>query len=132
MKSARGDGAYDASRFRKKVNDKGGTCIVPPSRDAAYKDMNGEKWERERDDAIAAIHGFGGDDTGRKLWKIFSGYHERSLVETTMLRIKKMLGDKLKARLLGAQKTESICKCIVINRMNKLGMSRFEWVFEAA
>ena len=30
VKSARGDGAYDASRFRKKVQEKGGTCIVPP------------------------------------------------------------------------------------------------------
>ncbi len=37
VKSARSDGAYDASRFRKKVHEKGGICIVPPPRDAAYK-----------------------------------------------------------------------------------------------
>jgi hypothetical protein len=37
IKSARGDGAYDASRFRKKVHEKGGTCIVPPPRGATYK-----------------------------------------------------------------------------------------------
>jgi len=30
IKSARGDGAYDASRFRKKVHEKRGVCIVPP------------------------------------------------------------------------------------------------------
>lgn len=132
VKSARGDGAYDASRFRKKVHDKGGTCIVPPKRDAAYKGICRNGWEQERNAAIAAIHGFGGDDEGRKLWKICSGYHERSLVETTMLRVKKMFGDKLKARNLGAQKTEAICKCLIINKMNKLGMPRFEWVLEAA
>lgn len=133
IKSARGDGAYDASRFRKRVHQKGGVCIVPPPRDAAYKGVKGaEQWEQERDAAIAAIKGFGGDEVGRKLWKICSQYYERSLVETMMFRIKKMLGDKLKARSMGAQNTESICKCMIINKMNKLGMPRFEWVLNAA
>ncbi len=132
VKSARGDGAYDASRFRKKVYDKGGICIVPPPRDAVYKGTAKEGWEKERDDAIAAIHGFGGDDIGRRLWKKCSGYYERSLSETAMFRIKRMFGGRLKARSIGAQKTEVICKCMIINKMNKLGMPRFEWVFEAA
>ena len=133
VKSARGDGAYDASGFRKKVHDKGGACIVPPPRNAAYKGKEDEDWEIERDDAIAAIHGFGGDDVGRRLWKKCSGYHhERSLVETAIFRMKKMFGGRLKARSMGAQKTEVVCKCMIINKMNKLGMPRFEWVFEAA
>lgn len=55
VKSARGDGAYDASRFRKKVYDKGGVCIVPPPRDAAYKGKEEGGWERERDEAVVAI-----------------------------------------------------------------------------
>lgn len=131
VKSARGDGAYDASRFRKKVHDKGGVCIVPPPRGAAYKGKE-EGWEKGRDDAIAAIRGFGGDERGRKLWKICSGYHERSLAETAMFRVKKMFGEGLKARSMEAQKTEAICKCMVINKMNSLGMPRFEWVFETA
>jgi len=131
VKSARGDGAYDAARFRRKVHNKGGACIVPPPKDAAYKGMKGEEWEQARDAAIAAINGFGGDEIGRKLWKIASGYHERSLVETAMLRVKKMLGDKLKARNLEAQKTEAVCKCLIINKMNEIGMPRFEWISEA-
>lgn len=131
IKSARGDGAYDASRFRKKVHDKGGSCIVPPPKGAAYKGKQ-EGWEKERDDAIAAIHGFGGGEKGRKLWKTCSGYHERSLVETAMFRIKKMFGGGLKSRSMGAQKTEAFCKVLVINKMNKLGMPKFEWVLEAA
>lgn len=132
VKSARGDGAYDASRFRKKVHDKGGVCIVPPPRDATYKGKKEVGWEEERDDAIAAIHGFGGDERGRKLWKICSGYHERSLVETAMFRIKKMFGEGLKSRSIGGQKTEAICKSMVINKMNGLGMPKFEWVLKAA
>jgi hypothetical protein len=132
LKSARGDGAYDANRFRKKVNEKGGICIVPPPRDATYKGLDGETWEKERDDAIASIAGFGDVETGRKLWKICSLYHERSLAETAIFRIKKMFGDKLKARSMGAQKTEALCKCMIINKMNKLGMPRFDWILKAA
>lgn len=72
VKSARDEGAYDPSRFRKKVHEKEGICIVPPPRDAAYKGTD-ESWEKERDDAIAAIYEFGGDDGGRRLWKMCSG-----------------------------------------------------------
>lgn len=131
IRSARGDGAYDASRFRKKTHDKGGVCIVPPPRGAAYKGTAETGWEKERNDAIAAINGFGGDDVGRKLWKICVGYHKRSLVETTMFRVKRMFGDRLKARTLGTQTTEALCKCLVINKMNKIGMPRFKWDLEA-
>jgi hypothetical protein len=49
-----------------------------------------------------------------------------------MFRIKKMFGNRLKARSEGAQKTEAICKYIVINKMTNLGMPRIEWAFEAA
>jgi hypothetical protein len=131
IKSARGDGAYDGQRFRQKVHEKGGACIVPPPRDATYKGAT-EGWERERDGALAAIEGFGGGEVGRKLWKICSGYHERSLAETAMFRVKIMLGEKLKARLMGAQHSEAICKCLVINKMNKLGMPKGSWVSVAA
>jgi hypothetical protein len=127
IKSARGDGAYDAYRFRKKVNEKGGVCIVPAPRGGAYKEAT-QGWERERDDCLAAIVGFGGGEEGRRLWKKFSGYHKRSLVETGMFRVKKMFGDKLKARSAGGQESESLCKCLIINEMNKLGMPKGKWV----
>lgn len=131
IKSARGDGAYDASRFRKKVHEKGGTCVVPPPRDATYKGTL-EGWERVRDACLAAIIGFGGGDIGRRLWKICSHYHKRSLVETAMFRIKKLFGERLKARSLGAQKSEAICKCLVINKMNKIGLPNGSWIEKAA
>lgn len=129
IKSARGDGAYDSKKFREKVYEKGGVCIVPPPKGAAYKGAK-SGWVRERDAILAVIQGFGGGETGRKLWKICSGYHERSLVETSMYRTKKILGSELKARSMGGQKTEAHCKCMVINRMNKLGMPKFEWIRE--
>ena len=131
IKSARGDGAYDASRFRKKVYEKGGSCIVPPPKDATYKGVK-EGWERERDACLAAIVGFGGGEEGRKLWKKCSQYHQRSLVETSMFRVKKILGENLKARSLGGQRSESICKCLVINKMNLLGLPRGKWIYKAS
>ena len=131
IKSARGDGAYDGQRFRKKVYEKGGACIVPPPRDATYKGVF-DGWERERDACLAAIEGFGGGEEGRRLWKIFSGYYRRSLVETAMFRVKKMFGERLKARSIGAQESESICKCLVINKMNKLGMPKGKWILEVS
>lgn len=132
VKSVRGDGSYDSGRFRKKVHELGGSCIVPPPRDATYKSSLDNSWERERDESVAVMNGVGDYELGRRLWKILSGYHRRSLVETAMFRIKKMLGEGLKARHQEAQKTEALCKCLVINKMNKLGMPKFEWVLEAA
>lgn len=123
IKSARGDGAYDGKRFRKKVYDKLGVCIVPPPRDATYKGAT-EGWEREREGCLAAIEGFGGREEGRKLWKKCSYYHQRSLAETAMFRVKKMFGEGLKARLMGSQESESICKCLAINTMNSFGLPR--------
>lgn len=132
MKSAWGDGAYDAHRFRQIVQKKGGVCIVPPPKDAIYKGQKDSGWEYERDGAIAAIQGFGGDEVGRRLWKICSGYYKRSRVETAMFRIKKLLGGGLKSRIIGTQKTEGYCKSIVINRMNTRGMPKFDWVYGTA
>ena len=51
-----------------------------------------KKVEDKRDDVIAAIHGCGRDDIGKQLWKMCLGYHERSVVETAMFRIKRMFG----------------------------------------
>lgn len=113
------------------MHDKRGVCIVPPPRDSTHKSTAETGWERERDNAIAAIHGFGGDDQGRRLWKVCSGYYERSLVETAMFRVKQMFGGRLKARSMGSQKTEAICKCMIINKMNKIGMPEFEWILRA-
>ncbi len=131
VKSARGDGAYDGQRFRKKVHEKGCRCIVPPPKGAAYKGADDE-WEKERDQSLAAINGFGGGEDGRRLWKICSQYHRRSLVETAMFRLKRMFGDGLKSCSMGAQKTEVICKSLVINKMNNLGMPKGKWLIKAA
>lgn len=122
-----GDGAYDAKQFREAVEKRGGDLLVPPPRNAVYK---GEKdgWEGARDAAIAEIQGLGGDDDARALWKKLTGYHRRSLVETTMYRLKQILGGNLKARCGANQSVEVQCKCLILNRMANLGLPKGEWI----
>lgn len=131
VRSVSGDGHYDASRVRKKVHEKGGKCKIPPPIDAVYKEGT-ESWEKERDDAVLIIKGLGGGEDGRDLWKKLSGYHKRSLVETSMFRIKTLFGGNLKARSMGAQITESLCKALSLNKMNKLGLPTSKMIFSSA
>ena len=57
---------------------------------------------------------------GRTLWKKWSGYHRRSLVETKMHCIK-LLGDKLSARSFDSQVNEIHARVTVLNRFTELG-----------
>ncbi len=57
---------------------------------------------------------------GRALWKKWSGYHRRSLVETKMHCIK-LLGDKLSARSFDSQVNEIHTRVTVLNRFTELG-----------
>ena len=46
-----------------------------------------------------------------------SGYHRLSLVETGIVRLKAIFGDKLSARNEAAQEREWLLRCAVLNRM---------------
>jgi hypothetical protein len=50
-----------------------------------------------------------------------SGYHIRSLEETTLFRLKTIFNDKLSARLLEIQTTQASIRCLVLNKMTHLG-----------
>ncbi len=50
------------------------------------------------------------------------GYHIRSLAETLMFRLKTIFGDKLSARLLETQTSQTLIRCLALNRMTHLGM----------
>ena len=58
---------------------------------------------------------------GWRLWKKWSGYHRRSLVETTMLRFK-LLGDRLAARQPERQVAEVHVRCAILNTFNRQEM----------
>jgi len=123
-----GDGGYDGIEFRQSGDEIGAEVIVPPSRGAIVHLGTKDPALINRNNAVWEIKGLGGDDEARKCWKILKGYHIRSLVETAMYRIKQLTGGNLCSRTLDKQQTESQIKCLVVNKMTKLGMPIGEWV----
>jgi hypothetical protein len=59
---------------------------------------------------------------GPDAWKKGTCYHQRSLVETAMLRFRKILGDDLATKNIANQVTEARIKAQILNRMTYFGM----------
>jgi hypothetical protein len=112
-----GDGAYDKRKCYDKLATRGAKPTIPPRKDAV-------RWEDEPDDpqghprnqVLERI-----DQVGRQQWKQESGYHRRSLAETTMFRFKTIFGARLRRRRFDNQAVELFLKCAALNRMIQLG-----------
>jgi hypothetical protein len=128
VKRTYGDGAYDKKTCYQSSSRLGIKHIAPPQKNAVFQ-HDAPSWMKDRNDAVLAIRGFGGDAIARKLWKIFSGYHRRSLAETTMFRFKQLFGGNLRCRLQDNQKAEARAKSIALNKMTSLGMPKGEWCY---
>jgi hypothetical protein len=59
-------------------------------------------------------------ELGRSIWKKWSGYHRRSLVETKMGCVKR-LGERVMARDFERQVTELQVRVSILNRFTQLG-----------
>ena len=57
---------------------------------------------------------------GRRIWKVWSGYHRRSLVETKMNCIKR-LGERVMSRTFERQVNELHIRAAILNRFTELG-----------
>lgn len=57
---------------------------------------------------------------GRTIWKKWSGYHRRSLVETK-IHCFKLLGQRVMARTFDRQITEIKVRVVILNRFSKIG-----------
>ena len=55
-------------------------------------------------------------------WKAAVGYHQRSLAETAVFRLKTLFGPRLSARSFDGQFTEVCIRGAALNRMTWLGM----------
>ena len=88
--------------------------MIPPRKNAKpWKDTKSNSLERN--ELLRTIKRL-----GRTLWKKWSGYDRRSLVETKMHCIK-LLGDKLSARSFDSQVNEIHARVAVLNRFTELG-----------
>jgi Transposase DDE domain len=122
-----GDGAYDGIGFRRAIEKTKAEPIIPPPKDAIINADSTDEAMDKRNQAVAEIKGLGGDDQARKIWKILKGYHRRSLAETTMYRIKQLTGGNLRSREWERQCIEGYIKCLVVNKMTKIGMPEGIW-----
>jgi hypothetical protein len=114
------DGAYDKRKVYDSLNAHSPDVkiLIPPRKNARIWKHGNTKAERlKRDENLRSIR-----KDGRKEWKQNSGYHQRSLVETTMFRLKTIFGDDLSARLLETQTTQALVRCAALNKMTHLGM----------
>ena len=97
--------------------------VIPPRRGASIRQHgNCNRLPLPRDEAIRSIR-----RVGRKRWKCLSGYHRRSLVETSMSRLKQTFGPRLKNNGFDNQQTEARLRCKILNKFTQLGMPKFKW-----
>lgn len=111
------DGAYDTANCHQAIRNKGAEALIPPREGAA-------EWP---DDEGGAVHPRTAivrrcAEIGKKEWKQQSGYHQRSLAETAMFRIKGLFSDKLKNRTFSAQQVEAYLRVGALNKMTGLGV----------
>lgn len=115
-----GDGSYDKRKVYDSLNRHApdAEVLIPPRKNAhIWQHGNAQAERLKRDENLRAIR-----KLGRETWKDNSGYHMRSLAETTMFRFKTIFGDRLSARLLETQITQAVICCAALNRMTHLGM----------
>lgn len=114
-----GDGAYDKGSVYDACKARGiPLLLIPPQKNAKiWRHGNCKGEPHPRDENLRAIRRI-----GRKEWKKQSGYHTRSRVETTMFRLKTILGPSVQSRAWKNQVTELKLKCKILNKMLYLGM----------
>ena len=95
------------------ISDRQTDAVIPPRKNAKlWKDKKAESLERN--ELLKTVKYL-----GRMIWKKWSGYHQRSLVETKMHCIK-LLGDKLSARNFDSQINEIHAGVAVLNKFTEL------------
>lgn len=110
-----GDGGYDYVSCYEAIEGEKAKAIIPPRSNAIIN----EGWEalEQRNEAIRRI-----EEVGRKQWKIEGDYHQRSLAETAIFRLKIIFGANLRSRILENQSAEMLLRCKILNQMTYLGM----------
>lgn len=113
-----GDGSYDRRTCYQALQARKARATIPPQRNAKIWQHGNMKAERlGRDQNLRRIR-----QVGRAAWKRESGYHRRSLAETTMCRLKGIFGDRVAARSFGGQAAQILVRCATLNQMTQLGM----------
>jgi hypothetical protein len=117
IRQGSGDGSYDRRNCYEAIEARRARATVPPQRNAKIWQHGNTKAERwARDENLRRIRRI-----GRAAWKRESGYHRRSLAETTMFRLKAIFSDRVTARHFGGQAAQVLVRCAALNRLTQLG-----------
>ena len=139
IKQLIGDGAYGSHRLYQEVEaERGVSLLSPPHKNAKlhvkfaathpgrggsggkYADLVDEKgWETHNEYLRSCMH-LGWDE-----WKNHVGYHKRSLVETTMWRLKSAFSSRLKSRCKANQQTEIAIRISLLNMWTNQAMPTY-------
>lgn len=113
------DGAFDRRMCYEALRKRGVKRIaIPPQKNARiWRHGNTEDEWLPRDENLRRIR-----HIGRKKWEEESGYHRRSIAETTMFRLKTIFTDKVRARREAVQRVELLLRVKALNLMTTLGM----------
>jgi hypothetical protein len=114
------DGAYDQAGVYGSVgkHHPDAKVIVPPRSTAVPSDMAGST-PTQRDRHLQSIA-----EHGRIGWQKRSGYTRRALVEAAISRLKRVMGNGLRARTDRRRRTEVAIAVYALNRMLELGRPR--------
>lgn len=113
------DGAYDANNVYEMCDKEKAKAVIPPRKGAKIKQHgNSKKAPHQRDHNIREIR-----ESGRKKWKENNNYHQRSLSETVMFRLKTAFGLLLKSRKFENQAKEVFLKCKILNIFTLIGLA---------
>ncbi len=112
-----GDGAYDQAGIYATIAKRHpeADVIVPPRSTAVPSEM-AESTSTQRDRHLQSIA-----EHGRLGWQKRSGYNQRALVETSISRLKRVIGDALRSRTDRRRATEIAIAVQTLNRMLALG-----------
>lgn len=118
LAAVKADGAYDQAAVYQLVASREAEAVIPPRCDAVIQQHGNCAGPRlARDENLRGVRRY-----GRRGWKRRVKYHERSLVETTMYRLKITFGDQMQNRKMETQKTENRLRCRILNKFAQLGM----------
>lgn len=122
-----GDGAYDSETLYRAVEGRGATLLVPPPKNAKWHGdikhgqlVDEPGWEQRNAYVRGCMR------LGRKEWKRQSGYHRRSLAETSMFRLKRAFGSSLKSRKRANQDTEVAIRVSLLNLFTGYGLPTYQ------
>lgn len=109
-----GDGAYDTKACHAAIIERGAQAMIPPRKNAQLWTVN-LAGVLARNEALHACHRL-----GHSIWKKWSGYHRRNLVETKMHCFKRLC-ERVMARTFELQVVELHVRVALLNRLTQLG-----------